>query len=91
MHQMMGVALANPVLFITEAEAGQLAKAAGKVAAHYPMRASAEAMDWCGLLAAVFTVYGTRAMVLRASRAAAAPVPTPGPVQDWQPSIIAAG
>ena len=81
---MLALALANPVLAITQGEAAILAQAAGKVARHYPMQASAQTLDWAGLLVALITVYATRIFALRMK-----PAPQqPQAKEPWEPTII---
>ena len=84
-HGMLAAATGNPLLDINESEAKLLATAAGKVQRHYPMKASAEALDWCNLAMVVMTVYGTRVMAFKMTAKKEEPVPS------WQGQVIPGG
>ena len=66
---MAATVLAQPMLSLDQSEADALAKAIGGVARHYPMKASAQTVDWVNLIMCVGTVYGTRFVAMRASAA----------------------
>lgn len=64
-HSMLAAATGNELLSLSPEEAKTLATAAAKVQRHYPMKASAQALDWANLVFAMATVYGTRVLAFR--------------------------
>lgn len=59
-----------PELELDQSEADALARAVANVARHYNLKASSKAVDWTGLIMCIGTVYGSRAVAIRASRMA---------------------
>ena len=87
MHQMASVAMANPILAISSDEAASLANGVSKVARHYNVKASAQALDWSNLCMVLTMVYGTRLMLLRQQQAKPEPPAPPNP-NIWAPTIV---
>ena len=65
LHTMAATVLKQPLLMLDESEAAALAKAGAGVARHYPMKASAQAVDWVNLIMCLGTVYGTRVVAMK--------------------------
>lgn len=71
-HNGLAILFAAPGLVLSEAECGQLALAAARVARHYDVPgASEKVVDWTNLVGTLMLVYGTRWAAARMARDAA--------------------